>query len=234
MILAAAAAALLSVSSCWNAYDAALRHSAQAAHPQFVSYDESARLDGGAQRVVRERAHIDYRDDGTALVLDDRAGPSPIVTRNVDPGPPVLGPYGRARAAWMSPDLWPPIRTAANSGGTDGEICTMAPSVSIEGARAYHLLFYRRKQSVGLDELWVDAHTFQIRRVILTGLVLFGASITAKPTNYDISVSRSGPYNVVSHVVWSLGGYTGDYTFANFSFPAHVAGLDGIARAKGP
>jgi hypothetical protein len=228
-LVAAALAGLLSVSSCWDVYDAAMQLSAQAPRPHVVSYDEDIDIQANGAQLVRERAHVDYREDGVALVLDDRYGTSPVITTRLDPGPPELGPYGSARAAWMNRSSWPQLRAVANVRVNGNESCTLRGVVGTPGAPVYHLVFQRARKAPGLEDLWVDADSNNIERVILTGLVENTATSISYDADFDLRLAIVDGFNVVSHVAWSHDGYSGDYTFENFSFPEGVAALDSVA-----
>lgn len=228
-LAAAVLAGLLSASSCWDVYDAAMHRSAQAVQPRFVSYDENIWVRAYQKDVVHERTHVDYRGDGLAIVQDPRYGPRPVLTRELEPGPPLLGPYGSSKARWQLRDP-SELQTISDVRVTGDERCENAGVVQLDGAPVFHLIFHRDdSSSAGLKELWVDANTAEIRRVVITGPVVYlGTRDRARLADFDVRVKVVDGYSVITRVTWWQGFYVGEYTLQNFSFPPDVTAFDGI------
>jgi hypothetical protein len=207
-----------------------MKASAEAAHPRYISYDEDIYVLAHGSQMVRERAHVDYRDDGIALILDDRYGQDPVFTTRLEPGPPELGPYGQARAGWMDDGSWPGMRTVANVRVDSSETCTNAGLETQGGSPSYHLVFTRpNPESPGLKGLWVDASTSEIHRLLLVGQLRFKGAMTTEPADFDLQLSHVDGFNVVTHVMWSQSGWSGEYTLLNFAFPSSLSELDSAA-----
>lgn len=216
---------------CWDVFDSAVRRSAAAAHPAYVSYDERISVTGDGEQVLYSTAHVDYRDDGTARVEDERFAFAPIVTRQAEPGPPELGPYGAERIAWLpqeSLDGGFPVIAAVRAQGKIA--CDIADVETYKGHQAYHIVFRNTPRNrPGLKELWIDTQSRDIWKLRVTGYVLFVGSQEASPlTDFQVELEYAGPYLVVDHVVWQYrrreysqyADYFGEYTLGGFSFPS--------------
>jgi hypothetical protein len=221
-------AAALGVPPCWNIYDSALRHSAMASHPAYVSYDERILITQDDQRLVESTAHVDYRDDGLALVRDERFNFQPILTRHTEPGPPVLGPYGASRDTWLpQADVLPTIARVRAQGDVR---CDVTDVEEYKGHITYHLLFSGAPSTVpSLKAMWVDTGSEDIWKVIVSGYVRF-ADDSDGPlplADFEVELEDAGRYLVVDHVVWSyrrheysqISNYFGEYTLSGYSFP---------------
>jgi hypothetical protein len=220
-------AAALGVPPCWDIFDSALRASAQAQHPAYVTYGEHITITQDDQPLVETTAYIDYRDDGTARVRDERFDFAPIITHHTEPGPPELGPYGEQRQTWLPQvDLYPTIANVHVSGNI---ACTLHDVEIYKGHSAYHLLFSYATNHPSLKELWVDTQTATIWKVIVSGYVNFADDSGGAPplADFEVEVGYDGPYLVVNHVVWSyrrrvysqFSNYFGEYTMSGFDFP---------------
>lgn len=224
-------AALAAMPSCWGIYDAALTHSAAAPHPPYITYDERVSVNQDGEALLRSAAHIDYRDDGIARVADERFAYDPFVTRNVEPGPPELGPYGSGRSMWL-PQA-PGVPTIAALRATGKVSCSIAGVGPYRSRQAYHLIFRGAIPArPHLDDLWVDVQSHDIWRVDVTGPVdlLAGADSSIGLGKYEIELTYSGPYLVVDHVTWRYrqrvysqeADYTAEYSFSGFAFPREL------------
>ncbi len=222
----------VSAPQCWDVYDGALRHSAAASHPAFVSYDERIRITEDEFPLVRSRAHIDYRDDGIARVLDERYNFEPLVTRHAEPGPPVIGPYGRNRNAWLPQDSDLPVIADVRSEGA--VTCTLAETVMYKGRLSHHLIFSggHVDDRPGVKEMWIDAKTSDVWKLIVSGPVVFADDPGSKTelADFEVELGYVGPYLLVNHVVWKCrrhefsqyATYFAEYTMNAFSFPAEL------------
>ncbi|HET9095514.1 MAG TPA: hypothetical protein VFN37_02535 [Candidatus Baltobacteraceae bacterium] len=224
-------AALTATPSCWDIYDKALTHSAASAHPPYITYDERISITDDDESLLRSAAHIDYRDDGMARVADERFDYAPILTREVEPGPPELGPYGPGRSMWLAPP--PGVPTIAVLRARGMVRCANEGMERLKSREVYHLAFRGANPArAHLDDLWIDAHSYDIWRLRVTGPVALLASANSSIGlgKYDVEMAYQGPYLVVDHVVWSYreriysqyADYTGEYTFSDFAFPREL------------
>lgn len=220
-------AAAMSVPPCWDVFDGAVRRSAASDHPQYVSYDERILVTQDEQRLVQSMAHVDYRDDGLALVRDERFDFAPILTRDTEPGPPELGPYGRSRDGWLPErDIFPTIARVRSQGALT---CTLVNKETYKGHSTYHLIFTGAANRPSLRALWVDTASGVIWKVIVSGYVHFDDSSSSPKTlaDFEVELAYAGPYLVVNHVVWSydrheysqVSRYFGEYTMGGYAFP---------------
>lgn len=221
-------AVLAAIPPCWGIYDVALTHSAASAHPPYITYDERISIAHDGESLLYSSAHIDYRDDGIARVADARFDYSPFVTRNLEPGPPELGPYGPGRSMWLPPPPGEPTIAALRANGN--VTCALEGKERLKSHDVYHLAFRGANTArAHLDDLWVDVQSHDIWRLKVTGPVtlLADANSSIGLGSYDIEMAYRGPYLVVDHVVWSYrervysqnAYYTGEYTFSDFAFP---------------
>ena len=220
--------AAIGIPPCWDIFDAALRHSAMSSHPAYVSYDEHILVTQDDQRLVQTIAHVDYRDDGLALVRDERFNFEPILTRHTEPGPPVLGPYGPNRDTWLpQADVIPTIASVRAQSNLN---CEFGGVETYKGHNAYHLFFTGAPTNrPSIKAMWVDTGSGAIWKVIVTGFVRFDDDPgAAKPlADFEVELGYAGPYLVVDHVVWSyrrqeysqVSRYFGEYTLSDYSFP---------------
>ncbi len=243
MLPAIVLAAAFSSQHCWDIFDGALRHNAQGAHPAYISYDERISVTGDDAPILYSLAHVDYRDDGTARVLDQRFNYLPIYTNHAEPGPPELGPYGKARSAWLPleglRDL--PVITSVHVPGN--VTCTLAGVEDYKGHRSYHLVFGNAAPNKpAIKAMWVDALSQDVWKLIVSGYVMFVDSNQSPPlAEFQVELGYAGPYLVVNHVVWQLrrreysqyANYFGEYTLTGFTFPNTLpAGYFGTAAQR--
>jgi hypothetical protein len=220
--------AAFAIPPCWDIFDTALQHSAAAAHPAFVHYDEHILVTQDEQRLIQSSAQVDYRDDGLARVSDERFNFEPYVTASAEPGPPELGPYGRNRDTWLPPiDALPTIAHVRSQGDLK---CDVAGVETYKGHTTYHLLFTdRRRDRPSLKGMWIDTASRVIWKVIVSGYVYFDEDAKSGPTlaDFEVELQYAGPYLVVDHVVWAYSRreysqeskYFAEYTLSGFSFP---------------
>ncbi len=226
-------AASMGIPPCWDIFDTALRRSAMSAHPAYVTYDERILVTEDDQRLVQTTAHVDYRDDGLALVRDERFNFQPILTRHTEPGPPELGPYGLNRDTWLpQADMLPTIARVRTQGSVK---CQVGDVESYKGHNSYHLVFTGTDpRRPALKALWIDTGSYEIWKVIVSGFVRF-ADDQGGPlplADFEVELGYTGPYLVVDHVVWSYrrheysqeSTYFGEYTLTGYQFPGSVTG----------
>lgn len=224
-------AAAIGIPPCWDIFDSALRHSAMAQHPAYVSYNEHINVTQDEHRLVQSVAHVDYRDDGVARVSDERFNFEPILTRHEEPGPPELGPYGRKRAIWLPQDqVFPTIATVRSQGDI---ACRVTGVETYKGHATYHLSFENvRHDRPSLKALWVDTASKDIWKLIVSGYVNFADDPGAAPglADFEVELAYSGPYLMVDHVVWQydrreysqVSRYFGEYTLSDYNFPGSL------------
>jgi len=238
LILASATAA----ASCWQVYDDALRHSAESQHPPYIQYDERISINADDRPLVVSRAHIDYRDDGMARVTDARFDNYPFITRQTEPGPPVIGPYGAERLTWLPLEngQYKLISDVRNRGDAR---CSMDGVETYKGHSTYHLSFtHVHNDRPQLKGLWVDTNSDDIWKIVLSGYIYFTGSQSAPPlANFEVELGYSGPYLMVNHVVWAYrereysqwDDYFGEYYFSDFHFPEKLP-AETFAQAGSP
>lgn len=228
MIHALVLATLGAMPPCWDLFDSALRRSASAAHPPYVTYSERITVTADRAPLLVSFAQIDYRDDGVARVSDARFNYEPFVTRHAEPGPPELGPYGEGRAMWLpDPSGLPTIAQVRASGTTT---CTIVSQEPYKSHETYHLVFGGPANRPRLEELWIDTHTQDVWKLVATGPVSFldDPDHPYGLAEFQVELGYTGPYLLVNHVVWSYRrreysqyvNYFGEYTYAGYTFPA--------------
>ncbi len=229
MIHALLLAAIGAMPPCWNVFDAALRHSASAAHPPYVTYSERISVLEDGEPLMLSFAHIDYRDDGVARVSDERFDYQPFLTRREEPGPPEIGPYGTGREMWLPDPAG--LRVIAQVRTSGSVTCTIADEEIYKSHETYHLVFTSSASGrPGLKALWIDTHTHDVWKLIVNGPVTFlsDSGSTQQFAEFQVELGYTGPYLLVNHVVWKYderqysqrAQYFGEYTFSDYAFPA--------------
>lgn len=229
-MLSALVLAAVTGPQCWDVFGAALRHNAIGPHPAYVSYDERISVTQDTLPVIYSLAHVDYRDDGTARVEDQRFNYEPIYTNQTEPGPPELGPYGSARAAWFPFDTNDPSLRVISSIHVNGNLtCTLDGVVDYKGHRTYHLVFGNYSPAKPtIKEIWIDTTSQDVWKLTVSGPVYFADETGAQPlADFQVELGYAGPFLVVNHVVWQLhhhefsqyANYFGEYTLTGFNFP---------------
>ncbi len=205
-------------SVCWDLAYGAVRKRAASPHPATILYDAVGTITGDGNLVDRIRQEIAYRDDGSALITDDRFD-LPYVVRALDPGPPELGPYGDRRSGWILPDEPPSLHVIAKVHAAHKIACKNKGIVHYAGRDAYDLVFGTPSQPrVGLQELWVDVKTADIWKVVLR----------EDDIDYSVEMQQSGRFLVVRHVSWKYqikandqwSDFVGEYYYDDFRFPS--------------
>ncbi len=191
--------------ACWQLIMRAMDASAHSPRARFTTYGEKATITEDGRMLENVRSNITYRDDGLAYVEDDRWG-DPFQSRYLEPGPPVLGPYGNERNTWLGfdqnvPSAFPII---ANVHTHPNISCRNSGVVSIDQQPLFHLYVGEGKHRLGLHEVWINPTTFEIRRVVVVGpLRLYGnGDYTQETANYTVDVGHVDGYVVVNRVWW--------------------------------
>ncbi|MDP9023937.1 MAG: hypothetical protein M3N13_01000 [Candidatus Eremiobacteraeota bacterium] len=192
--------------ACWKIIMQALDHSAHAPHARFTSYGQRATITQDGRTLENVRANITYRDDGVAFV-DDERWVYPFVSRNLEPGPPVLGPYGDARNMWLGLDERPPtaLPIIANVRSHPNISCRDAGVDGIGGLPVHHLhVGDEIRNRLGLRSIWIDPATSEIRRVVVTGpLRIYGhGDWVEQSADFTVDVRHVEGYAVVDRVWW--------------------------------
>lgn len=231
-------AAATSVPSCWDVYDAAIGHSAQAARPPYITYVERIAIQYGDPSTSQAlkpstyagNARVEYRSDGLARVQDERFGNAPILTSILDPGPPELGPYGARQSIWEGVHYALPLISSVRA--KSSVTCTLSAQ-PYQGRQTYHLQFRGASPKVPhLDDLWVDGQTHDIWKVALEAPLSFnfGYEQSVDPVHFEIDLGYEGPYLVVQHVrsethVATHGQFmhvVWQYAYADYAFPPQL------------
>ncbi len=201
---------------CWELLYSALQRNAAAPHAPYISYAESIHITQDGHRYEFASANVTYRDDGLAYVDDDR-WVHPFVSRVLEPGPPVLGPYGPNRASWLSSDemssgtALPVIADTRNS----RHECVDQGDDVVDGKPAAHLIIADAPgDRPALKAIWIDRKTFAMRRAVVSQWLTFLYDYSGKRgqrlIDYTIEVGNVEGYNVIRQVNW-------EYTYRVFS-----------------
>jgi hypothetical protein len=202
--------------ACWQLLYHAVERSASAPHSPFISYGETISITQDGQRYERASAHVVYRDDGLAYVDDDR-WVHPFMSSVLEPGPPVLGPYGSNRSSWLSfiSSGTAPFPIIADTHNPALGRCSDAGDEILDGNRAAHLVFPDAPADrPGLKSIWIDRSTFNVRRAVVSLFLTFVYDTSGKRgerlVDYTIQVARQQGYTIVRQVNWQ-------YTYQVFS-----------------
>jgi hypothetical protein len=217
--------------ACWQMVHKAIEASAASQHALYVSYSEVQDINADGNRFMHSNASITYRDDGVAYVDDDR-WTHPFTGYLLDPGPPVLGPYGDRRHAWLDlvsqqAQVLPVI---ANTHNEPASQCEVIPTdTSWRGQKALHLAFpHAHLDKPALISIWLDPDTLRVIHATTRDWLSFwgenGTSLNL--VKYEIDVQQVGNFEVLSHVSWEydfkwyaqVSRMVGDYAFSNYRF----------------
>jgi hypothetical protein len=211
----AAVARGVGIDPCWQLLYHALERNAAAPHAPYISYAESIHITQDGQRYERASATVTYRDDGLAYIDDDR-WVHPFISTSLEPGPPVLGPYGPNRASWLAMEVQaqsslPVIAETRNY----RRACIDQGDELVDGKRAAHLVIADAPEDhPALKAIWIDRSSFAVRRAIvsqwLTLLYDYSGKRGQQLVDYTIVVGEINGYSVIRQVNW-------DYTYKVFS-----------------
>ncbi|MBV8638624.1 MAG: hypothetical protein JO322_11095 [Candidatus Eremiobacteraeota bacterium] len=204
------------VDPCWELLYQAMEHSAAAPHSPFITYSELIHITQDGHRYEFANANVTYRDDGLAYIDDDR-WVHPFFTRVLEPGPPVLGPYGAHRASWLSFDDTVTDETLPVIADTRNyrHVCIDQGDETIDGRPAAHLVIPDAPEDrAALKAIWIDRKNFEVRRAIVSQWITFLYDYSGKRgqklIDYTIAVQNINGYNVIRQVNW-------EYTYRVFS-----------------
>jgi hypothetical protein len=216
--------------ACWQLLYAAIERDAAIPHAAYITYNELADIREDGFLYQRATANITYRDDGQASIDDDRWS-HPFVSNLLDPGPPVLGPYGDRRADWLtaaaSAYALPLIADVHNQ--TDRQCVDRGDQV-VNGLNAAHLVLPNPPADrPALKEIWIDRHSHAIARVVIAEyLKVFTVAWDLKKaiTDFSIDMENIDGHDVVQRVTWMYVFHVYDqtsllaaeYDFTNYRF----------------
>ncbi|MGB6985003.1 MAG: hypothetical protein WBD74_03380 [Candidatus Aquilonibacter sp.] len=217
--------------ACWHLVFAAIRHDAAAPHPQYISYSENVGITADDRPYFKNDVDVVYRDDGISYV-DDTRWSKPFVSDQLEPGPPVLGPYDKARYGWLPQELLGGrLQTIASVESVPKLPCTDEGDETIDSVRYAHLVLGVADKSLpALKQIWIDRQSLWIPRLIVSGVLLrqnyavFGHGLA----DYQVDMQNLGGYAVVRTVRWTSRVRWYDmttkldavYTFSNYRFTA--------------
>lgn len=220
---------------CWSIIYGAIRHRAAAQHPPFILYDQHSQVSQDGATLWRTSEEITYRDDGVARIVDDRFARIPYLTRETDPGPPVLGPYGDRRQNWLQIDTGDPhVPLIGEVRAASSLQCQLLGAERYRGYNTYHLRISGGDTSKPLlREAWIDRSTSEFWKITVSADFPHSSGFNPPPHSlviYEIELGQTGPYILVDHVTWKFvmreyaqwSNVLGEYYLSNFSFPQSV------------
>lgn len=215
--------------ACWQMIGGAISESARSSHSRYISYAERSAFSVDGKTLSTFDSNITYRDDGMAFI-DDNRWTEPMISDTLDPGPPVLGPYGQSRAAWlaMDDDTATKYPVIARVHSRPSESCRDAGIESIANRAFHHLIVGEEdKTDAGLREAWIDPAALDIVRVVIRAPVHFlvrGRPVKAL-TDYVLEIQKIDGHPVLRHVSWTYrdresegAQIAGDFDFNNYRF----------------
>jgi hypothetical protein len=214
---------------CWQMVYGAIEHSAGTPHAEFTSYTEHGNIMVDGNVLVRLLMSITYRDDGIALINDSRWD-NPIVSNSVEPGPPILGPYGTARSIWLMLDNVDfPHPLIADVHAMPSAPCDIENDQNYDNMESMHVaLPAAPTDRPALKELWIDPKTMDILKVIVSGELDFPGGTDSQKhfADFEVELEHVGQFIVVRHVTWKykLRVYSqysslfGEYYFDGYTF----------------
>ncbi|HVA29121.1 MAG TPA: hypothetical protein VNF68_13145 [Candidatus Baltobacteraceae bacterium] len=206
VLFALCATAARADDACWNLLYSSLHHNASTAQAPFVSYSESLDLEEDGQPIEYARANVTYRDDGMASIDDNRFA-HPFLSPILDPGPPVLGPYGSRRDMWLAfgiSDATLPI--IADTKTVHRVQCNDLGDETIQRGRYAHLVFSdAHPDRLVLKSVWLDRARLTIRRVVVSEPVNFSSGDGDNSTHYadyTLEVAQVDGHDVITQINW--------------------------------
>ena len=227
----ATASALAAADPCWNLVYRAIEHSAASRHVPYISYVERERITIDGRRFEFADANITYRDDGLASVDDDRWD-HPFLSRWVEPGPPVLGPYGESRrASWLAyaqPLSGIPIIADTTTG--ERNRCLDLGDASIDGRKYARIVFPDSPRDVpSMKAMWIDRSSLEIGRLLTSAWIQFSeadAAFVYDLADFTVDFETIDGVNVVQQIHWTYSyrvydqrsTLNAEYRFAGYHF----------------
>jgi hypothetical protein len=223
-------AAQASSDKCWQFVYHAIENSAAEPHARYITYTERGTITVDGQILERTSAQITYRDDGIASVNDDR-WEHPFLSSMLDPGPPVLGPYGDRRPDWLQLIDLEPQKVIASVHTSPERQCVDEGDAIVNGERVAHIRFPDASSSEpAMKELWIDRSSLAFVRVLISEYVNFwrfdDQKLDQNLADFSIDVARIGVYSVLRSVSWHYTAkvfsqesrISADYDFGGYSF----------------
>ena len=217
--------------ACWHLVLGAIAHEAAASHPSYIAYSENVDISSGGRPFIYYDTDIVYRIDGVAYIEDGRFARA-FVSDELEPGPPVLGPYGSARNGWLPEELrGGRLQTIASVENVPHLRCNDEGDETIDGERYAHLVVgVADERRPALKEIWVDRQSLWIPRLIVSGYLLHYQSYSVERglADYQVEMQNVAGFAVVRTVRWSsyvrwyheTAKLDGVYTFGNYHFTA--------------
>lgn len=218
--------------ACWQLLYAAIERGAAAPHAPYISYSELVNIQNDGHRYERASANITYRDDGLASIDDDR-WVHPFVSDLLEPGPPVLGPYGNRRDDWLAVATREyALPLIANVHNPSTRQCNITGNDIVNGVATAHIMLPDAPNSrPALKEIWIDRHSLAIARLIAAeylNVYTTEWNLEHPLANFAIDMESVDGYSVVRRVTWtySFKVYDQDstldaeYDFTNYGFNA--------------
>jgi hypothetical protein len=216
--------------TCWQLLYAAIGHGAAAPHAPYISYSELVNIQNDGHRFERANANITYRDDGLAWVDDDR-WVHPFVSDLLEPGPPVLGPYGNRRDDWLAVATREyGIPLIADVHNPSQRQCNIAGDDVVNGVLTAHIVLPDAPNSQpALKEIWIDRGSLAISRLIAAEYLNIYTNtwnLVHPLTDFSIDMENVDGYSVVRRVTWkySFKVYSQEstldaqYDYTNYGF----------------
>jgi len=215
---------------CWRLLYGAIERQAAAPHAAYISYSELINIENDGHRYERASANITYRDDGLASIDDDR-WVDPFVSDLLEPGPPVLGPYGDRRQDWLAAaERQYALPLIADVRTEPVRVCRDMGDELVDGRLVAHLaLPDAPKDHPALKEIWIDRHSLAIARLIESEhLTIYTISWDLEHPLFDFTIDMQNVdgYAVVRRVTWNISFKVYDqtstldaqYDFTNYAF----------------
>jgi hypothetical protein len=216
--------------ACWQMVFAAIERDAAAPHAAYISYSELVNIEEDRRRYERATANITYRDDGTASIDDDRWA-RPFISNFLEPGPPVLGPYGKRRDDWLAIAsqrfALPLIADVHNEAQRQ---CVDRGDQVVDGESVADIaLINAPTDRPALKEIWIDRRSRDIARVVVSDyLTIAGVdwSLEHVLTDFSVEMQHVNGYAVVHRVLWTYtmkvydqwSTLDAEYDFDNYAF----------------
>jgi|SRR5579872_2607205 len=219
--------------ACWQRLYDLIEHNASSPHPTFTSYAEHGTIIEDDAPLLRFSQNVVYRDDGVAVINDSRWS-NPIISNSVEPGPPLLGPYGTYRSVWLAQDENAPFPVIGNVRTHPRRTCITSENQNYAGRNTTRLDFPDAPTDrPTLQSLWFDPRSSEVLKVVVSGQVNF-ATVGTDPAphlaEFQVEFEDIGAYTVVRHVTWRYAVKVfsqhatlfGEYYMDDYSFSDHA------------
>jgi hypothetical protein len=231
--------------ACWKLLYSTVQHNAAVPHAPFVSYSESVDLQEDGIPIQSARANVTYRDDGVAYIDDSRFD-HPFLSGVLDPGPPILGPYGTRRETWLEfGNHDAPLPIIADAQTAHREECKDLGDDMIDGGKFAHLVFPgARDDGPALKSVWIDRTRLTVRRAVVSEYINFyfyDGDITHHLADFTLEVRQIDGHDVLDQLnwhysYWQYGQRTNlneEYRFGAYQFNSQAPAGTLFASAGG-